>query len=330
MERYLQRKLSKNNTMKKLLLLILSISLYSATFAQYESVLSDTSRYWKVYNYRAFFGVDVFADSMYLGKDSVINNITYRELQSNNYNTRVFGPKPYGFLREDTTLGKLWYLSNTNFSQSAEICVYDLNLAVNDTFVVSTDSLVVERVYFQNNRKHIKLKLFSQNQYQLSYPGFSQSFVYDTLLFIEGVGSTRGFDNRVNTINFYGRQSSGRLLCAFQQNNQIFQHQLKPAVPFLDDCDTFNLAVSLHEVQTTENPLSIHPNPTSGLVNINSSIKLESTELFTVSGSRIESSTFNQNLRDDNSFLLPEAPGIYLLRVITKEGSVHLEKVVKQ
>ena len=136
--------------MKKLLLLFLAITIYNTTFAQYESTLNDTSRYWKVYNYRAFFGLDIFADSMYLGKDSVINNITYIELHSNNYNTRIFGPKPYGFLREDTTLGKLWYLNNTSGGNPTEYCIYDLNLTVNDTFVVSTDSLVVERVYFQN------------------------------------------------------------------------------------------------------------------------------------------------------------------------------------
>lgn len=68
--------------MKKLLLLFLAITIYNTTFAQYESALNDTSRYWKVYNYRAFFGLDIFADSMYLGKDSVINNITYRELHT--------------------------------------------------------------------------------------------------------------------------------------------------------------------------------------------------------------------------------------------------------
>ena len=317
--------------MKKLLLLILSISLYSAAFAQYESVLNDTSRYWKVYNYRAFFGLDIFADSMYLGKDSVINNITYRELQSDNYNTRIVGPKPsYGFLREDTTIGKLWYLNTTNFSHSAEICVYDLNLVVNDTFVVSTDSLVVERVYFQNNRKHIKLRLFSNFNYELSYPGFSQTFVYDTLLFIEGIGSTRGFDNRVNTIGFYGLQSSGRLLCAFQQSNQIFQHQLKPAVPFLDDCDTFRLAVQLDEIELSKKTVSIFPNPTNGKLRINSSLEIKRIELYNLSGSQIRDIRVDKSIPEESVIFLPQAAGIYFLRIVTQDGSTYSEKIVKQ
>lgn len=316
--------------MKKLLLLILSFSLYNSTFAQYESMLNDTSRYWKVYNYRAFFGVDIFADSMYLGQDSVINNITYKELQSNNYNTRIFGPKPYGFLREDTTSGKLWYLNTKSSTNPVEYCVYDLNLVVNDTFVVSTDSLVVERVYFQNNRKHIKLRLFSNFNYELSYPGFSQTFAYDTLLFIEGVGSTRGFDNRVNTIGFYGLQSSGRLLCAFQQNNQIFQHQLKPVVPFLDDCDTFNLAVQLNELELNTRAVTISPNPTNGKLSISSSLEIDRIEVYSVSGKRIKDVRVDQSLPEESILFLPQVNGIYFLRVIVKDGTIYSEKIIKQ
>lgn len=317
--------------MKRLLLLILSISLYNSTFAQYESMLNDTSRYWKVYNYRFLLGVDIFADSINLGKDSVINNVTYTELQSQYHNITFGGLSSYGFLREDTITGKLWYLNTTSNPNPIEYCVYDLNLAVNDTFVVSTDSLLVERVYFQNNRKHIKLRLFSNPKYELSYPGLSQTFVYDTLLFVEGIGSTRGFDNRVNTSDpFTGLQSSGRLLCAFQQNNQIFQHQLKPVVPFLDDCDTFDLAVQLNELELNTQAVSIFPNPTNGKLRISSSIEMERIVLYSVSGSRIREVRVDQSHPEESVIFLPQAAGIYFLRVLAKDGATYSEKIVKQ
>ena len=90
------------------------------------------------------------------------------------------------------------------------------------------------------------------------------------------------------------------------------------------------LITDVESIQFTENLLSIFPNPTNGKLSISISIEMERIELYSVSGSRIREVRVDQNRPEESVIFLPQAAGIYFLRVLAKDGSTYSEKIVKQ
>ena len=105
---------------------------------------------------------------------------------------------------------------------------------------------------------------------------------------------------------------------------------MKPTVPFLNDCDTFRLAVQLNEIELSKKTVSIFPNPTNGKLSISSSLEIETIELYNISGSLISEISYHKQHASESIIELPPASGIYFLRIITIDGSVHSEKIMKQ
>lgn len=322
--------------MKKLLLpILLFLTLLSISFktkAQYESVLNDTSRYWNIYNLRFSLGIDIFSDSMYLGNNVTINNIVYKELISSEKQNFLRTNSVFGYLREDTVTGKLWFLADTFSLPTVENLVYDLSLTKNDTFIVTEDgafrkdTFLVDTSYVLGGRKNVNLRLLGTDSFEIYHPAFfPQTHRYDSLKFIEGIGSTRGFDNRVNPIMLNGLQNANRLLCAFKGSQQIFQHQLQ--LPFLSMCDTINIPVGIAEQEQFGQNLSISPNPTNGLLTFQSNQNIQQVQVFNISGQLV----FSEEQSSSNQIDLSDLEkGIYLVKILLEDGSVFSEKVVKQ
>ena len=76
--------------------------------------------------------------------------------------------------------------------------------------------------------------------------------------------------------------------------------------------------------------MSIFPNPTNGKLRISSSIEMERIVLYSVSGSRIREVRVDQSHPEESVIFLPQAAGIYFLRVLAKDGATYSEKIVKQ
>ncbi len=87
----------------------------------------------------------------------------------------------------------------------------------------------------------------------------------------------------------------------------------------------FNDLLSANEVYQQEIEISVYPNPTSGIVNIQSEIKIKQVQLISVEG-KIVRKYSSVNQLDLNS--LPN--GIYMLKIQLENGKTGVKKLVKK
>lgn len=96
-----------------------------------------------------------------------------------------------------------------------------------------------------------------------------------------------------------------------------------------DSC-TFQVTVdeymSVHDLG--KNSLSVYPNPVKDMLNFKSSQPIERAEIYTLSGQKISSKQFTVKKNSLNLSALPA--GIYVIRVVLKDGSLETFKVVKE
>src|SRR5690606_37151798 len=185
----------------------------------------------------------------------------------------------YGYVREDSSIGKAWFIKQ---GDTIENLIYDLSLIKGDTFKFhDTSSYIyeVDSVFHKNSRKKLKLTLLNK-EYLLCNFNTSTHESYDSLLFIEGIGSSRGFDNRRNICAFDNLISDSEyLLCASQNGQKIYWHQLGVFDSHFLNCDfRVNYGTSLHENSKLELDIKIYPNPSQCYVRI-STLYNESFEL---------------------------------------------------
>ncbi|MEQ8624685.1 MAG: T9SS type A sorting domain-containing protein [Vicingaceae bacterium] len=301
---------------------------------QYKSLFSSNDT-WNVYNVQYFPVVDSYVDSIYLGDSVTINSQRYATLKSKFYDANL--SFPYGYVREDTTIGKAWYLPDS-LNLSSEQLIYDLSLVKNDTFIVDSGAteLLVDTSYLLNNRQILKLVLLNNDSFELQNvrvtPQTKAIYKYDTLLFIEGIGTTKGFDNRTNSGNSRGiTGSSHRLLCVFDTNQvKVFQHQLTPIVPFLLDCDTVHLggSVGLNE-HTFPYKIEIFPNPADDIITIRYLKGVKQIKLYNSIGQKIQEMTMTPIKSNSTQVILPNEPGIYFIHFEIDDGSTESRKLIK-
>lgn len=314
--------------MKTLILLIFSLLIFNTSNAQYQSALNDTNQYWKVYKVQSALGVEVYADSLYLDSNIQFNNQQYTILRS--WRSGLSNPSNLlGFLREDTTQGKLWHLPDT-FGFRSEHLVYDFSLAVGDTFDVPANGpirFIVERRDTALGNQRMVLKSINDTM-QVFYPFLAKTYYpIDTLVFMEGIGSSKGLDNRLFRKINTGEESD-LLLCHFKNGTQTFQHQLSDSLPFLGLCDTVIPLgiVGLEKKSVTQQQLTAYPIPVANRLYVDGVFEAENIQLFDISGKPIRE--FNPCERSWEVSALK--PGMYLLRITTLDGEVLSKKVVKR
>ncbi|KAA3652085.1 MAG: T9SS C-terminal target domain-containing protein [Bacteroidetes bacterium] len=321
----LKRKLLGCNWLKMVLISCVFLNGISAK-AQYQSVLSDTNQYWNVYKVQYALGLELYADSLYLDKKIQFNNHQYTEVRSlrTNYMT---SPQPLCFLREDTTTGRLWHLTDT-FGFGYEHLVYDFTLAIGDTFDLPANGnirfVVTSRDTISGKQKMV-LKSINDTM-QIWYPFLPRQFyAIDTLVFIEGTGSSKGIDNHLFKSISTGDGYS-LLLCHFRNNVQLFQHQLADSLPFLGQCDTISPPgmVGLNQWFSAKESITIYPNPVSNVIKLRTKIDVNEILILDVKGMsilKLDAFKRNWNVSELNS-------GIYFFKIKDKNGVVYVEKFV--
>ncbi len=319
--------------MKKLLFLF-ALLFSLNTQAQYKSLFIDSS-HWNVYNDIVGLGLLVsYTDSLYLGDTTSINGTKYKEVISNYLSQ--FSDTIYGYVREDTTLGKAWFLKD---SGSTENLIYDLTLIKGDTFRI-VDSLLtpqtleftVDSTYTIDSRKHLKLTSIGSKFYQMHVNGsslFSQ-FSYDSLLLIEGIGSIRGFDNRINSsARPYFIGNSDRLLCAYQKGNRVFRHNLDSIVTDFKDC-FYDFTIGIKKETLNKNQIQIFPNPSANRLRLtNKSIKIQSILIFDLMGREQTFVILKHNEFSYELDISQLAVGTYFISVVDESGLASVSKFMK-
>lgn len=217
-----------------LLLVTISISILNAQ--DFKSIFGIDSTSWSYYT--DYGGADYTATiNFYTNSDTIIETKNYKILKCT-YEMMFDDTVRFGYLREDTVLGKVWFLS-LNFEK--EMLYMDLSLSVSDTFAFTFPSGIcsvdkVMKVLIDDNRKIIE---FGNN------PDKS---------FIEGIGSTIGFFD----LKEEGCGRLSELLCVFKDGIQTYGLQ--------GDC--FRERWNKVESSKSTN-IRIFPNPTEDIVTIN-------------------------------------------------------------
>jgi len=264
--------------------------------AQYQSIFGANHTVWKTSNCGAL-GAPCFVDSTYTtGIDTLINNLSYRQISSGS------SPTPF-YLAEDTATGRVWnYRWNVRDTIIDEIM--DMTLTVNDSFLFGGVHFGwkyrVDSVYIENSRKVIRF----DHQFPVTAVGVNVPMV--KLKMIEGVGLNMG-------INFNGFNGLGvYLLCQEKDSVRVFQTNEHPTL----DCNSN--PTSLPEESLT-NQITIQPNPASTYFELNmNGLVVDRVEIFDVKGSLIQS--FN-NIEDRIDVRKIEN-GIYFLKIHTNAGVV--------
>lgn len=201
----------------------------------YASIFGDTATSWTL-------GWEVFDNYMIVALkvngDTIIQNTEYKKIVYQDVN------QLFGFLREDTIIGKAWFLYRNDTSEKL---IMDLSLSIGDSFNINLDNWrpdfysIVDSVYFLNNKKHIRFnsKIDIVNR-------------QENYTFIEGVSSNAGFTFQTEFIS--PNPNSHFLFCAFKDNISIFKNNL-----FNGDC--FPVLGGFENLNKSKIAWALSPNP---------------------------------------------------------------------
>ncbi len=228
-----------NKTMKNLfVLLALFICIHSDTKAQsYTSIFGDKETSWTL-GWELFDNYQVFG--LKTNGDTSIHNHQYKKIAYQELR------QIFGFLREDTIAGKAWFLYHADTS---EYLVMDLNLAVGDSFKMNVEGgmpdfyLIVDSVFFINNKKHIRFKS------KIKFANRQENFT-----FIEGVSTNAGFTFQVPRLS--PALYSHTLFCSYKDSVQVFKNKI-----FNGDC--FPILGGIQKPKTNTIDWKLTPNPFS-------------------------------------------------------------------
>lgn len=212
----------------------------------YESIFGNDSTKWNYYT--DYLSADLLSTIVFsTNTDTVIDSKNYKIVNSDYHGNF----SRFGYLREDTVLGKVWFL-NSDFYQ--EVLFMDMSLNVQDTFKITNSSgvcstLIVEKVSTQSGSKVIEFKDNSEH------------------LFLEGIGSTCGFFNFLDR----GCEHLSELLCVYKDGIQTLSNT---DACYKEDWTDINPIPSLG--------LKIFPNPTTDILLIDFGINNNSYNIISI------------------------------------------------
>jgi hypothetical protein len=236
---------------------------------------------------------------LFLGGDTVISAVIYKKILTSGYkyylypgnNCCLYYNQLAGMIRQDTAQKKIY-----SWIPPTDVLLYDFNLYAGDTlpvssinypgsgnYVSSIDSILVGTTY--RKRFHISVK------------GSISAWDSNYVQLIEGIGSTFGLLSPLSP-PFEG----GCNLNCFSENNIV----LYPSSA--SSCD---IGLGILEDKNLLDDVSIHPNPSTGFYQINSSEKFQYS-VFDVVGRKFFEST---NLQNQSNLDLSAYPkGVYFVR----------------
>ncbi len=257
--------------------------------------------------------------------------------------------KVYAYLPAGTSIRNLSDYSVTQTDTAMDVLIYDFSLEIGDTltYYVVGGTVAAKAVAVRSESVNVyvgRLGYSSVNhpysagdtvvylsdnspRHQILLRGISYSTPDN--VWIEGIGSIRGFNEAAQVINSdYGKKT---LLC-FADNTGAAFHTEYDFDNEPNDC--FNSGFGGDVTQREEMDAKVHPNPTDGLlfVELSNGAGIQSAALFDLQGRVVTNAgvcdtpqrgTATMNLRS-----IPA--GVYVLRVTDTEGREYHRKVVKR
>ncbi|MEX2380295.1 MAG: T9SS type A sorting domain-containing protein [Vicingaceae bacterium] len=241
--------------------------------------------------------------------DTIINNTRYIKLyrtmttfiyqfsRCSNIYSILFPPsynKLYGFYRNDTNQMKVYFW---DLYSSNERLLYDYDINVNDTInqnlIQGTKKVWVDSIVNQT---------FSNNNRRVYY-------LSNKSVMIEGIGYTSGLIRQ------------GRVADA---HDHLACMQLNSVSIFSQYTGCQNIITSIQKKEE-EDFINIYPNPTEGFVQLSTTAKLQTIEVYNLQGQKVQEIN-----PQERSWELPEQSGLYLIRLQDKKGRFYTEKMVRE
>jgi hypothetical protein len=280
-------------------IILFSLACYSPNqlFSQsYKSIFGHTSTYWDViiHGYCDF----VVSKTVTATIDTNVNSLNYKVISGMG-----------GFLREDTTQGKVWFYDTI---LQKEYLVTDMTLGLGDTSYIyswNNDSvpMIVDSVYYEGGLKHLRFNS------AINICGLNEK-----IEFKEGSGPNASF-------NYHGNFGVGEvnsyMLCHFKDNLKVLGNEL-----FGDTCFVFSVGITEHKTEATK--VKIFPNPATDFVSID--IVEPQNENFEVHiynsiGALVKSENFEKAQQVYNINGLTN--GIYFIEIACKEW-IERQKII--
>ena len=234
--------------MKFVYFLVLALSLGQGLKAQYPSIFGQTSTEWEF----EWFNLPGSSQSTaWVVGDTILHGVYYKMVDVDSLNAIHSAP---ALLREDTTVGKVWYraLSPTRWSltpayDTIEILLFDFSLNQGDTFHIEYPDFyqrdtfaLVDSVYYDDyGRKCLQLR----------------GGTWMTM--IAGVGSNAGVLFRHEPLQLYIGQ---HLLCYHRDGQRMYLNAFWGTCLVHDGSSTNRLADAL---------IRVYPNPAQVFLNLN-------------------------------------------------------------
>lgn len=303
-------KLPQCSTFKKFVIGSITLWFFSSQtiYCQYQSIFGQHSTEW-IFEWH---NLDIRGqDTVYVLKDTVVNSITWKKIMVKNNSSSYIG----GLLREDTSVGKVWYKGLEFFGNSfdtTEILSFDFSLEVNDSFDISNMykgsnpfySKVVSTYYF-DDIKYIEF----EDQLFSGFP-FLEPYV-----FVEGIGGIMG----VLWKQYFGLLQAQYLLCSYKDGVRTSFMNKR----YNGNC---SLITSIFSDQEPKSKIAVFPNPTSGVVFIGNTVGLVFDRIQIVNSL----GEIKLLLRESSTIDLTEFPsGVYTLQFISVSGAFYSYSIVK-
>lgn len=289
--------------MKHFFILILCIFSSTVLLAQsFQSLFGVDSTQWNI-QIGNLWGTS--SNDHFVAGDTLINGTDYIIIEG--YSISGFK----GFLREDTALGKAWYLNNQTFT---EHLIMDLQLNLGDSMFIGGNwnpqpgYYEVDSIYYFNNRKHL----------QFDYDLFFAPNEKFTL--IEGISSNLGFRFQDED---YPNNFNPLLLCSFKDGNQEYG---------TGPCTLPGSGSSIREINSFIQ-IELYPNPTQQNITITiEGWQFDDVEyqIYTVVGKLVQDGRWN-NSNSTTIDLNALETGLYLLTFHNKnKGITASQSFIKQ
>ncbi len=283
---------------KILLTLLFAVLVQSCLGQNYKSIFGDSSTSWKIANGNMG---GTYIDSLYTTDDTLVNGKFYKMIYCVTETKQI--PYLEGFFREDTILGKSWFLpyySSFFTFDTTEFLIMNLNLSVGDSFFFCvnhlnlSDFVYVDSVYYSDGRKYI------QFNYQTKWD--------DKITFIEEIGPNISIlYPKINTnIKPY-------VACSFKDEQLIYITNNSNFV----DCDIDYTLIN--EKNKYSDKIIISPNPiyNTAILKFNNPYNSEYTfYLFNILGGKIQTYITYSNIIILEKEKLKQ--GIYFYKLIKK------------
>jgi hypothetical protein len=286
----------------KIFTCLLFLFFIGSVSAQYQSIFSDAKKTIRTCTPNG----DMYSTMEHTPNDTLL-------IDSNKYNivNILYGQSIVLtgalYLYEDVGNAKLW-CSKNDTSASDNRLIMDLNLQLGDTFYFSVDSTtyhIVDSVFYNNGLKNIR---FNGN--------FMFGNIIEPILFTESIGPNIGLDYM-----FPEFLSTSMLVCMQRGNSYEYLYHDSTF-------RSFCFPVGNYEINEKEKDIRLYPNPANETINIESSVNIQSIEIYDLAGQLLIHQQLNTKYSTIDIEQLTKA--VYIVKIKLGEYDTQVHKFIKQ